>query len=155
MNQTIDLNSIITAALAPIVRDLVQSSLGQLTPPPSHATEDIEDIETSVMMRVNETLDHKIHNALHDSIQEQVKAAVEMYFEETFHDRGREIFSAVVGGKLEEYLEEWVSDKVNQRIDDEVEGEFTRLLDRKIAEAGFEDIVLEVIEKTSFQLSRD
>lgn len=34
MNQTIDLNSIITAALAPIVRDLVQSSLGQLTPRP-------------------------------------------------------------------------------------------------------------------------
>jgi len=151
MNQTIDINTILTSTLTPVVKDLVEQHL----PKPSADSEDLRDLETTLFLRLNETLDHKIHNALHDSIQEQVKTAVDLHFEDAFQERARQVLSDMAGGRITEYLEEWVNDKVSQRLDDDIDERIGTMVDRKIANCDLEDTVLEVIEKTTFTLARE
>lgn len=151
MNQTIDINTILTSILTPVVKALVEQHL----PKPSADSEDLRDLETTLFLRLNGTLDHKIHNALHDSIQERVQTAVDTYFEEAFMDRARQVLSDMAGGRITEYLEEWVNDKVSQRLDDDIDERIGTMVDRKIANCDLEDTVLEVIEKTTFTLARE
>lgn len=162
MNQTIDINTFLTSILMPIVKGLVEQHL----PKPHAASEDLRDLETTVLLRLNETLDHKIHNAVSDNIDQAVEhalvtktrgaiaLAVEQYFEQRFEDRVRELITELAGNHLDNYFEVWFRDQVDERIDNGLNHEISKAIEKNMGSEEFDEAVVRALEDTSFTLTK-